>query len=158
MTIYDFEVEKMNGKQIALKNYQNKLLLIVNTASKCGYTKQFKGLEELYLKYQNKGFLVLGFPSDQFLKQEFKDNAKILAFCQLNYGVTFEMFKKIKVKGKKQHPLYAFLVNNSPVNQGKKIKWNFEKFLISQDGLIIKRYQSKITPMEIEEDIIKALQ
>ena len=157
MELYKIEVENMKGEIKTLNDYQKNVLLIVNTASKCGFTNQFKGLEELFLKCQGKNFKILGFPCNQFLKQDPGSNEEILEFCQLNYFVAFEMFKKINVKGEKIHPLYRFLVENSPVRQGKKIKWNFEKFLISRDGEIINRYQSKVTPAEIEEDIKKLL-
>jgi len=157
MHLYDIEVENMNGNIKSLSDYQGNVLLIVNTASKCGFTKQFKGLEDLFIKYKDDNFKILGFPCNQFFKQDPGSNKEILEFCQLNYGVTFEMFNKINVKGKDIHPLYNYLVNNSPIKHGKKIKWNFEKFLISSQGEILNRYQSKITPRAIEDDILKIL-
>lgn len=157
MHLYDIEVENMNGNTKSLSGYRGNVLLIVNTASKCGFTKQFKGLEDLHIKHKDNNFKILGFPCNQFFKQDPGSNKEILNFCQLNYGVTFEMFKKINVKGKDIHPLYDYLVKNSPVNQGKKIRWNFEKFLISNQGEIINRYQSKIKPQAIEDDISKIL-
>ena len=157
MHLYDIKVENMNGEIKSLLSYKGSVLLIVNTASKCGFTKQFKGLEDLFIEYKDYNFKILGFPCNQFFKQDPGSNEEILEFCQLNYGVTFEMFKKINVKGKDIHPLYNYLVNNSPVNRGKKIKWNFVKFLISSEGEVLNRYQSKITPKIIEEDIMKVL-
>jgi len=158
MYFYDIEVENMAGITKKLLDYKGKTILIVNTASKCGYTKQFGALEELYKKYKDKGFIILGFPCNQFLKQDPGSNEEILEFCSINYGVTFEMFKKIFVKGKDIHPIYNYLVTNSPVKQGKKIKWNFTKFLISDTGEIINRYESKILPSAIEGDITQLLE
>ncbi len=157
MQLYDIEVENMNGEVKKLSEYIGNVLLIVNTASKCGFTKQFRPLEYMYNEYKDKNFKILGFPCNQFLKQDPGTNEEILDFCKLNFGVTFEMFKKINVKGKDIHPLYSFLVENTPVKQGKKIKWNFEKFLISKTGEINNRYQSKISPLQIEEDILSLL-
>ena len=157
MHLYDIEVENMEGIIKKLSVYNGKVLLIVNTASKCGFTKQFGALEDLNKKYKDKNLEILGFPCNQFFNQDPGSNSDILEFCSLNYGVSFEMFKKINVKGKDIHPLYKFLVENSPIKQDKKIKWNFEKFLITSSGDIINRYQSKIVPSEIEEDILKLL-
>jgi len=157
MHLYDIEVENMEGIIKKLSVYNGKVLLIVNTASKCGFTKQFGALEDLNKKYKDKNLEILGFPCNQFFNQDPGSNSDILEFCSLNYGVSFEMFKKINVKGKDIHPLYKFLVENSPIKQDKKIKWNFEKFLISSSGEIVKRYQSKIKPEAIEDDILKQL-
>lgn len=158
MHLYDIVVENMEGNIKKLSTYKGKVLLIVNTASKCGFTKQFGALEDLNKKYKDKDLVILGFPCNQFFKQDPGSNSEILEFCTLNYSVSFEMFKKINVKGKDIHQLYNYLVENSPVKQGKKIKWNFEKFLISSSGEIINRYESKIKPEKIEEDIIKLLE
>ncbi len=158
MSIYNIEVKKMNGEIIKLSEYKNKVLLIVNTASKCGFTKQFKGLELLYKKYKDSGFEILGFPCNQFLHQDPGSDSEILEFCSLNYGVSFEMFSKISVKGKNISTLYDYLVKNNLTKPNKKIKWNFEKFLISNNGTIIKRYQSSVKPKEIENDIKKMLE
>ncbi len=158
MSIYNIKVEKMSGELIELKEYIGKTLLIVNTASKCGFTKQFEGLETLYSKYKDKDFVVLGFPCNQFLGQDPGSDVEILEYCQLNHGVSFEMFSKINVKGKEISPLYDYLVKNNPVKPDKKIKWNFEKFLISSNGEIINRYQSKIKPIDIEQDILKEIE
>lgn len=157
MSLYNIEIEKMNGSKKLLKEYEGKVLLIVNTASKCGLTPQFEGLEALHKEYGSKGLCILGFPSNQFLKQDPKSNEEILEFCQLNYGVSFEMFKKLFVKGKNQHELYQYLTNNSEERRGKNVKWNFEKFLIGKDGSIIKRFAPTTKPEELKEDIEKAL-
>ena len=158
MSIYDIEIKRMNGEIIELREYNGKTLLIVNTASKCGFTKQFEGLELLYKKYKDQGFVILGFPCNQFLHQDPGSNEEILEFCTLNYGVSFEIFSKILVKGKNISQLYNYLVKNNPTKPGKNIKWNFEKFLISNDGEILQRYQSKIKPLDIERDIIKTIE
>lgn len=157
MSLYNIEIKSMNGTSKLLKEYEGNVLLIVNTASKCGFTKQFEDLEILYKKHKDDGFKILGFPSNQFLHQDPGTNKEILDFCTLNYGVSFEMFEKIAVKGKEQHPLYAYLVANNKELPNKKIKWNFEKFLIAKDGSIFKRYLSNVKPFEIEEDIIQLL-
>ena len=158
MSLYNIEVKKMNGEIIKLSEYNNKVFLIVNTASKCGFTKQFEGLELLYKEYKNEGFEILGFPCNQFFHQDPGSNSEILEFCTLNYGVSFEMFSKISVKGTNISPLYDYLVKNNPTKPNKKIKWNFEKFLISRNGTIIKRYQSNVKPEFIENDIKKLLE
>ncbi|AQP54650.1 glutathione peroxidase [Vagococcus penaei] len=150
MTIYEYNVDKMNGTTQALRDYQGKVVLIVNTASKCGFAKQFSGLEELYKKYKEQNFIVLGFPCNQFLNQEPNSNEEIAEICQLNYGVTFPMFAKINVRGQEQSPLFGYLIDETG---GKKIKWNFTKFLINRDGTVAKRYGSTVTPAEIEDDI-----
>jgi len=157
MTLYEIEVQRMNSSNILLETYKGNVLLIVNTASKCGFTRQFDDLEKLYQKYKDQGLKILGFPCNQFLHQDPASNEEILEFCTLNFGVTFEMFKKIDVKGKTIHPLYDFLVNNAPERKGKKIKWNFEKFLISKEGTIEHRYTSSTEPFDIEEDILVEL-
>ncbi len=157
MSLYNIEVKKMNGEIVKLSEYNNKVLLIVNTASKCGFTKQFEGLELLYKEYKNEGFEILGFPCNQFFHQDPGSNSEILEFCTLNYGVSFEMFSKISVKGTNISLLYDYLVKNNLTKPNKKIKWNFEKFLISRDGTIIERYQSNVKPEFIENDIKKLL-
>ncbi|MCK5731485.1 MAG: glutathione peroxidase [Tenericutes bacterium] len=153
MSIYDINIKKMSGETIQLKEYIGKTLLIVNTASKCGFTKQFAGLQALYEKYSDKGFVILGFPCNQFLKQDPASDEDILEFCQLNFGVNFPMFSKINVRGKNQAELFKFLIGNSPVSAGKSIKWNFEKFLINKDGKIVNRFASKITPEKLSDYI-----
>jgi len=157
MNIYDIQVKKMDGSVISLAEYQGKVLLIVNTASKCGHTPQFKGLEEMYEKFKDRGFVILGFPCNQFLHQDPGTDAEILDFCQLNYGVTFPMFSKIEVRGKNQHELYDYLINNTPVHNGDSVKWNFEKFLIDRQGNIVNRFLSKEKPAEFIEKIEEQL-
>ena len=153
MHIYDITLETITGKQTTMDAFKGKTLLIVNTASKCGYTKQFAALETLYKKYKDQGFTVLGFPCNQFLNQDPGNNEAILEFCTLHYGVTFPMFKKTMVKGKNKHPLFAHLIANSPVRTNKGIRWNFEKFLVNPQGDIVNRYPSKMDPLDIESDI-----
>ncbi|WP_099223236.1 glutathione peroxidase [Listeria costaricensis] len=154
MNVHDFTMTAMNGQEKSLQDYAGKTLLLVNTASKCGLTPQLEGLEQLYKKYQQEGFEILGFPCNQFLRQDPGSNEEIMEFCQLNYGVTFPMFQKIKVKGKEADPLYQYLVKETG---GKKIEWNFAKFLIGPDGEIIERFSSRTKPEEIEENIRQAL-
>ncbi|MGX7014324.1 glutathione peroxidase [Vagococcus silagei] len=154
MSIYQFEMEKMDSTTESLQNYAGKVVLIVNTASKCGFTKQFEGLEKLYTKYKDEGLVILGFPCNQFLNQDPKSNDDILSFCQLNYGVTFPMFAKIKVNGKNKAPLYDYLIQETG---GTKIEWNFTKFLINQEGKVVSRFAPKTTPEALEEDIKKLL-
>ena len=158
MSLYTQKVVKMSGFESDLSEYEGKVLLIVNTASKCGYTKQFDGLQFIYDKYKDQGFVVLGFPCNQFLRQDPGSNQEILNFCQVNFGVNFPMYEKIKVRGKEQHDLYKYLINNSPTRKGKSIKWNFEKFLINRDGEVVDRFESKITPEEISSEIEKLLE
>ena len=157
MSIYNIDVERINGEKVSLSNYKGEVILVVNTASKCGFTPQFDDLEKLHQKYKDQGLRIIGFPCNQFLFQEPGSNDEILSFCQVNYGVTFDIFGKIKVKGKDMHELYKFLLENTPVDPGKKVKWNFEKFLISRSGEVKNRYNSKIKPFDIEEDIQKEL-
>ena len=142
--IYDIQVERIDGKIILLEQYRGKALLIVNTASRCGFTSQYDGLQKLYDTYGDQGLVVLGFPSNDFMKQEPGSNDDIAAFCTLNYGVSFPMFAKISVKGDRQHPLYGFLTSKK-INPefGGKISWNFNKFLISKDGQVINRFGSR---------------
>lgn len=157
MKFYDFKAKKMNGQEVSMEDYKGKVVLVVNTASKCGLTPQFKELEALYKVYSEKGFEVLGFPCNQFAKQDAGSNQEIEEFCQLNYGVTFTMFEKINVNGKNTHPLYQYLKNEAKGILSKEIKWNFTKFLIDQEGNVIKRYAPTVIPSKIEEDIKKLL-
>jgi glutathione peroxidase len=156
--IYDFKVKKADGREKSLKDYQGKALLIVNTASKCGLTPQFKGLQELYEKYQDKGFEILGFPCDQFNNQEFENIDETTSFCQMNYGVTFPMFAKIDVNGGNADPLFVFLKEQKKGLLSKNIKWNFTKFLIDQNGQVIERYAPTTEPDKIEGDLQKILE
>lgn len=142
--LYSMDVETITGETVSLSQYKGKALLIVNTASKCGFTGQYAGLQKLYETYRDQGFEVLGFPSNDFLKQEPGSNEEIQSFCTLNYGVSFPMFGKISVKGKAQHPLYAWLTAHP--EYGGKISWNFNKFLISPDGQVVARFGSRTKP------------
>ena len=156
--IYDFVVHTIDGKEISLSKYENKVLLIVNVASKCGFTKQYAGLEKIYQKYKDKDFVILGFPCNQFGGQEPGTADEIKSFCALNFGVTFPMFEKINVNGKNTHPLYAYLKSEAKGIMGTEtIKWNFTKFLVNKDGSVIARFASKDTPESIEEEIVKLL-
>lgn len=152
-SVYDFTMKDISGNDVSLKNYNGKVILIVNTASKCGFTPQFEELEKLYNKYKDSGFVILGFPSNQFLSQDPGTNEEILDFCRANYGVTFPMFAKIDVNGENAAALYEYLKSNVPNEDYKKISWNFNKFLIGKDGKPIKRYDSKTKPFDIEDDI-----
>jgi len=152
--IYDFKVNTITGEEVALESYKGKVLLIVNTASKCGFTPQFKGLEELYKDYSGQGLEILGFPCNQFLKQDPGSDAEIGEFCSLNYGVTFPMFSKIEVNGAGTNPLYKYLKNEAKgVLGSEKIKWNFTKFLVSREGKVLKRYAPNVEPKDIIKDI-----
>ena len=156
--IYNFSAESMDGKTVALKQFRGKVLLIVNTASACGFTPQFAGLEELHERHSKDGLVVLGFPCNQFGAQDAGSNEEIASFCQLNYGVSFPMMRKVDVNGAQAHPLYQWLVQEAPGLLGfKAIKWNFTKFLIGRDGQVIKRYAPTDTPASIEKDILAAL-
>ena len=157
-TVNDFEARTLGGQPTALRDYQGKVLLIVNTASKCGFTPQYQGLEELYRKYHDRGLVVLGFPCNQFLSQEPGGAEEIGAFCERNYGVSFPMMEKVKVNGDEAHPLWKWLTAEAPGILGTNaIKRNFTKFLIGRDGQVIKRYGSMDKPGEIAADIEKAL-
>jgi glutathione peroxidase len=156
-SIYDFKVADIEGNDVNLSDYKGKVLLIVNVASKCGFTPQYKGLQKIYGDYKDKGFEILAFPSNDFMGQEPGTNEQIKSFCQLNYNVGFPLFSKISVKGKDIHPLYKFLTekNTNPKFAGA-ITWNFNKFLIDRNGNIINRFDSKAEPQNPE--IIKAIE
>lgn len=157
-TVYDFEALSIDGKPQALENYRGKVLLIVNTASACGFTPQFSGLEKLHETYGPKGLVVLGFPCNQFGAQDAGSNGDIAEFCQLNYGVTFPMMAKIEVNGPGAHPLYQWLAAEAPGLLGSKsIKWNFTKFLVDKDGQVRKRYAPTDKPESLAKDIEAAL-
>ncbi|MDP8269100.1 MAG: glutathione peroxidase [Candidatus Tenebribacter davisii] len=157
MSIYDFIMEDISGNEVKLEGYKGKVILIVNTASKCGFTYQYEGLEKLYETYKDSGLVILGFPANNFLKQEPGSDEEIATFCRLNYGVTFPMFSKISVKGKDIHPLYDYLTSKESDHEfGGKISWNFNKFLISRDGKIINRFGSKVKPGS--DEIVKAIE
>ena len=158
MSIYDFNVKTIDGEEISMSKYKGKVLLIVNVASKCGFTSQYEGLEKLFEKYKNEDFMVLGFPSNQFANQEPQSNEKIKEFCSLTYEVKFDMFAKIDVNGENEAPLYKFLKSNQKGILGTEaIKWNFTKFLVDKDGTIVNRYGSATTPESIETDVKKLL-
>ena len=156
-SIYNFTVQLPNGKEKSLNEYEGKPLIIVNTASKCGLTPQFKGLQELYDIYKDQGLEVLGFPCDQFNNQEFDNIEETTQFCQMNYGVTFTMFAKIDVNGDHADPLFTFLKEQKKGVLSKNIKWNFTKFLIDGNGQVVERYAPTTDPAKMEEDIIKVL-
>lgn len=158
-TIYDFKVKTIEGQEATLEQYKGKVLLIVNVASKCGFTPQYDGLEALYKKYKDKGFVVLGFPCNQFGSQEPGTEAEIQNFCRVNFGVTFPMFSKLNVNGNDTHPLYVYLKSEKPGILGSEaIKWNFTKFLVDKNGKVVQRFGSSASPESIEEDIEKLLQ
>ena len=155
---YDFSAETIDGFTISMSAYRNKVLLVVNVASKCGYTPQYKGLEKLYKTYKIQGFEILSFPCNQFKNQEPGTAKEIQNFCSVNYGVTFPLFTKIDVNGEKAHPLYVYLKKKAPGFLGtESIKWNFTKFLIDRKGNVVKRYGSSTKPAEIADDIEKLL-
>ncbi|MFY8042879.1 MAG: glutathione peroxidase [Rhodoferax sp.] len=157
-SVYEFEALQINGKSVSLQQYKGKPLLIVNTASACGFTPQFAGLEELHKTYGKKGLVVLGFPCNQFGAQDTGSNDEISEFCQLNYGVSFPMMAKIDVNGGQAHPLYQWLAKEAPGLLGSKaIKWNFTKFLVGKDGQVLKRYAPTDTPASLAQDIEAAL-
>ena len=157
-TIYNFSVKDADLRDISLKKYENKIILIVNVASFCGLTYQYKGLENIYKKYKDKGFEIIGFPCNQFAFQEPGSNQEIKEFCDTNYGVTFEIMSKIKVNGPKADPLFKFLKKQkSGIAGTPQIKWNFTKFLINRDGEVIKRFGPKIEAKDIESTIQKIL-
>ena len=156
-TIYDFKALTSDGKELDFKQFKGKVLLIVNTASKCGFTPQFAGLEELNQKYKDKGLVILGFPCNQFASQDPGSDEEISNFCQVNYGVTFQMMKKIDVNGKNADPMFEYLKKERGGFLGNDIKWNFTKFLVSRDGSVIERYSPATKPEKIESDILKLL-
>lgn len=155
MSIYDFEVKTISGEVISMNTFKNKVLLIVNVASKCGFTEQYAGLENLYQKYKDKGLVVLGFPCNQFMNQEPLNEEEIKSFCSLTYGVTFPMFAKIEVNGENAHPLYKYLKEAQKGLLGSEaIKWNFTKFLVDKNGTVINRYAPATKPESLEVDIL----
>ena len=158
-TIYDFTVDDIEGHPVKLDRYKDKVLLVVNTASKCGFTPQYKGLEALYRKYKDKGFAVLGFPCNQFGSQEPGNEQEIATFCETNYDITFPMFRKVDVNGEGAAPVYRYLKSAKPGVLGTEaIKWNFTKFLVDRGGNVVARFAPNDTPESIERDVAKALQ
>ena len=157
--IYEFEVQKITGDKARLGSYENQVMLIVNTASKCGFTPQYEGLEALYKKYKDQGLVVLGFPCNQFGRQEPGSESDIEEFCQLNYGVSFPMFTKIDVNGDDADPLFTYLKKSKKGILGSEnIKWNFTKFLVNRDGNVIARFAPTVKPKDLEKDIESLLQ
>ncbi|RII35807.1 glutathione peroxidase [Clostridium chromiireducens] len=157
MNFYDFSAKKMNRQEVKMEKYKGKVVLVVNTASKCGLTPQFKELEELYKDYKDKGLEIIGFPCNQFASQDPGDNKEISEFCLINYGVSFTMFEKIDVNGENAHPLYKYLKNEAKGILNKEIKWNFSKFLIDSEGNVVKRYAPITKPSKLRGDIEKLL-
>lgn len=156
--IYDIDVTDIQGQSHSLAEYAGKVLLIVNTASKCGFTPQFEGLQSLYDELGPKGLDVLGFPCNQFMNQDPGENSQISEFCSLNYGVNFPMFAKLQVNGPETHPLFRLLKDEAPGMMGsKKVKWNFTKFLVSRDGQVVRRYPPTAKPEAIRDDIVELL-
>ncbi|GEM04070.1 glutathione peroxidase [Halolactibacillus miurensis] len=157
MSIYEFNVQTIDHKEQSLEDYKGKVVLIVNTATKCGLKNQFNSLETLYQKYKDDGFVVLGFPSNQFLNQEPGTDEEVSQACQLNFGVTFPLFSKINVNGKDAHPLFKYLTKQQSGILGGAIKWNFTKFLIDRDGNVVNRFAPKTEPEAFEGEIKKLL-
>ncbi len=153
MGIYDYQVKDISGNNVSLNIYKGKVLLIVNTATGCGFTPQYKGLQNLYDKYQEQGLVVLDFPCNQFGNQAPGTESEIADFCQLNYAVTFPQFSKVNVNGENEDPLYTFLKAQKNGIMGDKIKWNFTKFLVDKEGNVVERYGSAITPEKMEARI-----
>ncbi|GKX67609.1 glutathione peroxidase [Inconstantimicrobium mannanitabidum] len=157
MNFYNFKAKNMNGKEISMEEYKDKVVLVVNTASKCGLTPQLEGLEALYKEYKDRGLEILGFPCNQFASQDPGTNEEISNFCLVNYGVSFTMFEKIDVNGKDAHPIYKFLKKEAKGTLGSEIKWNFTKFLIDKEGNVVRRYAPITVPEKIKNDIEKLL-
>ena len=157
MSIYDFKVKTIDDEEILLSEYKDKVLLIVNTASKCGFTPQYKGLEELYKKYGSEKFTVLGFPCDQFAHQEPGNSGDIKNFCEINYGVTFPLFEKIDVNGKNAHPLFQFLSEAQGGVLTDSIKWNFTKFIVDSKGNVVNRFAPTTEPLKLTNEIEKLI-
>ncbi|GGD00243.1 glutathione peroxidase [Thalassobacillus devorans] len=155
--VHGFSAVMITGDEKSLADFKGKVLLVVNTASKCGFTPQYEGLQELYDKYNEQGLEVLGFPSNQFMNQEPGTEQDIQEFCKVNYGVTFPMFSKVDVKGKDTHPLFQHLVKEAPGMVSDQVKWNFTKFLVDQNGNVVDRYAPQTKPEDIETDIQKLL-
>ena len=152
-TIYDFSVKKVNGQLQLMEEYKGKPLIIVNTASKCGFTSQFKELQELYEEYKDQDLVILGFPSDNFNNQEFDDIEKTMEFCEINFGVTFPMFAKVDVKGEDAEPLFTFLTSEKKGLLTEGVKWNFTKFLIDRQGNVVERIAPQTSPLKMRKTI-----
>jgi glutathione peroxidase len=153
-SIYDFSANSLEGQPVSLSTFKDKVLLIVNTASQCGFTPQYQGLQSIYNKFEKQGFAVLGFPCNQFGQQEPGSATEIQSFCETRFGVTFPLFEKVDVNGSDAHPLFKYLTKSAPGIFGTEgIKWNFTKFLVDRSGKVVKRYPSTTKPEEIEKDI-----
>lgn len=157
MSIYDFNVKDAEGKQVSLKDYEGKVLMIVNTATGCGFTPQYEGLQDMYEKYQTQGFEILDFPCNQFGNQAPGTEEEIVDFCQSRYGVTFKQFAKILVNGEGEEPLYTFLKEQQKGIMGSRIKWNFTKFLVDRNGNVVVRFAPTVTPEKIDEKVAALL-
>ncbi|MCM1058640.1 MAG: glutathione peroxidase [Firmicutes bacterium] len=157
MSIYEYSVKAQDGSDISLEEYRGKVLLIVNTATGCGFTPQYEGLQDLYEKYQSRGLEILDFPCNQFGNQAPGSDEEITDFCQSRYGVTFRQFKKIKVNGEGEEPLYTFLKAQKKGVMGNNIKWNFTKFLVDREGNVTARFAPTVTPEKLEEQVEKML-
>lgn len=155
-TVYQYELNSIDGENISLADFEGEVLLIVNTASECGFTPQYEGLQELYETYSDQGFKVLGFPANNFGGQEPGTNGEIAQFCQVNYGVSFPMFSKVSVKGDDLHPLFSYLTKAENPDFTGDISWNFEKFLIDRNGNVVRRFKSEVKPMS--DELTSALQ
>lgn len=155
-TVYQYELNSIDGENISLSDFEGEVLLIVNTASECGYTPQYEGLQELYETYSDNGFEVLGFPANNFGGQEPGTDEEIAQFCQVNYGVSFPMFSKVSVKGEDQHPMFAYLTSVENPDFTGDISWNFEKFLIDRNGNVVRRFKSNVEPMS--EELVSAVE
>lgn len=157
-TVYEFSVKKINGEIQSMEDYKGKPLIIVNTASKCGFTSQFKELQELYEEHKEQGLVVLGFPSDNFNNQEFDDIEKTMEFCEINFGVTFPMFAKVDVKGGQAEPLFTYLTSQKKGMLTEGIKWNFTKFLIDREGNVVERFAPQTSPLKMSNAINNIIQ
>jgi len=158
VSIYDFQVKDSKGQLIPLSNYKDQVVIVVNTASKCGYTPQYKDLQALYEEYKNEGLVVIGFPCNQFMNQEPGSNEEIQSFCELNYGVTFPIFGKVDVNGENADPLFKYLSKNAPGIMGlKSIKWNFTKFIIDKNGEVVERVAPQTNPQDMKATVEKLL-
>ena len=157
MNIYDFKANDYLGNEVDLKQFEGKVVLIVNTATRCGFTPQYEGLEKLYEQYKEQGFEILDFPCNQFLAQAPGTGEEIHSACVLRFGTKFPQFEKIKVNGKDAHPLFVYLTSQNEEQKVKRVKWNFTKFLIGKDGSFLGRYEPTVKPEEIEKDIVDAL-
>lgn len=156
-TLADFSARAITGTDVSLSDYAGQVVLVVNTASQCGFTSQYAGLEQLWSRYRGDGLVVLGFPCDQFGHQEPGDEAEIADFCELNFGVSFPLFAKIEVNGDDAHPLYRWLRAEQPAESGESVEWNFTKFVVGRDGRVLRRYGPATTPAEITADLETAL-